>query len=291
MTSNAANNSRTRMTRRRFLAAGASCAAGALGLGGYSLAYEPRWPKLERPTIRLDKLPAAFDGFTMAQLSDLHRSEVVSVGYIERCIATALALKPDMILLTGDFVTHKAAYVHSIGPALKQLAERVRTFAVLGNHDHWTGASTIEARLEDCGVEMMSNRAVRIERGGAGLWLVGIDDFMVGADDLPKALRAATSPGVRVLMAHNPDSIDDVAAAGVDLMICGHTHGGQVALPFIGPLIVPSIHGSKYAAGHYRVRGTQLYVNRGVGLISPPVRFGVRPEITLLTLRGAAPCS
>ncbi len=268
--------------RRRFLLA---AGAGALGLGAYGFGVEPRWPRLERPQFVLPNLPKAFDGFKLLHLSDLHRSNVVSQAYVVRHLKQGARLGADIAVLTGDYVTGKAGYIHSIAPAIQRLAQALPTYAVLGNHDHWTGAVTIESKLRECGVVVLDNTAVRIERGGEFFWLLGMDDLMVGADDLGAALRAADAPGVRVLITHNPDSIEEVAAMGVDLMLCGHTHGGQVALPFIGPLIVPSDYGRRFAAGAFRVGRTQLYVNRGLGLIPPPVRFGVPPEVALITLR------
>ncbi len=275
---------RKALTRRRFLYAAGACAAGVVG---YGFGVEPRWARLERPTFRLPGLPDALDGFKLAHVSDLHRSNVVSLGYIEQHLDLAANLGADLAILTGDYVTGKAGYVHSLAPALERLAAALPTYAVLGNHDHWNGAVTIEKRLRGSGIHMLDNTAVKIERGGAHFWLLGTDDLMVGADDLGAAVRAAGRDSVRVLITHNPDSIEEVAAAGIDLMLCGHTHGGQVAAPFIGPLIVPSNYGRRFAAGAFRVKRTQLYVNRGLGLISPPVRLGVPPEITLITLRSA----
>lgn len=277
-----------RVSRRRFLATTIAGASSALGLAGYGFGVEPRWLRVERRTLRLPGLPKGFDRVKLAHLSDLHRSAAVSARYIGRAVDMALALGPDFAVLTGDYVTGKASFVHSIEPALKRLATRVQTFAVLGNHDHWTGPVTIATSLSRCGINMLTNTAVRLDRGGEYVWLMGTDDFMVGADNLPAALAQVKSPGLRVLITHNPDAIYEVADAGIDLMLCGHTHGGQVALPFVGPLLVPSQYGARFAAGLYRVKRTQLYVNRGVGLISPPVRLGVRPEVTLFTLRTLA---
>ena len=277
-----------RMHRRRFLGTSVCGALGAMGLGGYGFGIEPRWLRVERPTIGLPGLPEAFDGFAIAQLSDFHRSQVVAVRHVEHAVGVALGLKPDLIVLSGDYITGDATFVHSIAPAIRRLTSAVRTYAVLGNHDHWAGPVTIETCLVECGVRMLTNAAERIERDGSHIWLLGTDDYMVGADDLPAAMDEATSPGVRILLTHNPDPIHEVASAGIDLMICGHTHGGQVSLPWIGPLIVPSQHGAKFAAGLYQVEQTQLYVNRGIGVIPPPARFRVRPEVTLFTLRGTA---
>jgi len=276
---------RKALTRRRFLYSAGACAAGVVG---YGFGIEPRWARLERPVFKLPGLPAAFDGFKLAHVSDLHRSNVVSLGYIERHLDLAANLGADMVILTGDYVTGKAGYVHSLGPALERLAAALPTYAVLGNHDHWNGAETIEKRLRDSGIRMLDNTATKIERGSAHFWLLGTDDLMVGADDLGAAMRAAGEDSVRVLITHNPDSIEEVADAGIDLMLCGHTHGGQVAVPFIGPLIVPSNYGRRFAAGAFRVKATQLYGNRGLGLISPPVRLGVPPEVALITLHRAS---
>jgi len=154
--------------------------------------------------------------------------------------------------------------------------------ACLGNHDHWTDADAVAGALSDAGLTMLRNAAREV---ADGLWVAAVDDVWEQQADLGKALEGAPAGAIIVLLAHEPDYADEVAADGrVSLQLSGHSHGGQVRLPFIGAPFLPYL-GRKYPAGLYRVGGMWLYVNRGVGLISPAVRFNCRPEVTLLTLR------
>jgi predicted MPP superfamily phosphohydrolase len=275
-----------KVTRRRFLklALVGVVEAGVLTCGGfgYATAVEPNWLALERADVSLRGLPAALDGFTIVQLSDLHRGPEVTQKDIERAVGLALRQAADLTVLTGDFVSHSADNAVSCAEALAPLVDAGEVLACLGNHDHWTHADTVAGVLAEAGITVLRNTAREV---ADGLWVAGVDDVWERHADLDKALAGVPSGAALVLLAHEPDYADTAAADGrVGLQISGHSHGGQVRWPLFGPPVLPYL-GKKYHAGRYRVGDMWLYVNRGVGLISPAVRFNCRPEVTLLTLR------
>lgn len=306
-------NMARRFTRRRFLKwmLGSTAAAGlsALGGAGYVTLVEPRWPALERVDVPLPGLPAGLDGFTIAQLSDLHRGPEVSQGDIIRAVKLVLGQEADrsaepfdrvdpersrgaqdsrsrrsLIVLTGDYVSGSAEYARSCAEALSQLTASGDVLACLGNHDHWTDATSVAGALTAAGLIVLRNAAREV---ADGLWVAAVDDVWERYADLDKAVEGIPAGAAVVLLAHEPDYADTVAASGrVSLQLSGHSHGGQVRLPFIGSPILPYL-ARKYPAGRYRVGDMWLYVNRGVGTVPPAVRFNCRPEVTLLTLQSS----
>jgi len=277
-------------TRRRFLKLilGSTAAAGLSALGGasYATLVEPHWLALERVDAPLSGLPAGLDGFTIAQLSDLHRGAEVTQEDIAQAVELTLRQEADLIVLTGDYVSGSAEYARSCAEALSPLTASGDVLACLGNHDHWTNASNVAGALTDAGLTVLRNAAREV---ADGLWVAAVDDVWERCNDLDKALEGIPAGATVVLLAHEPDYADTVAADGrVSLQLSGHSHGGQVRLPFIGSPILPYL-ARKYPAGRYRVGDMWLYVNRGVGTISPAVRFNCRPEITLLTLQSSEP--
>jgi len=275
------------MILRSLGAAGASVAAGTF----YASVIEPRWVELNRVGITIRSLPQALDGFTIAHLSDLHRHAPVSLRYIEKCLALGVSVEPDLMVITGDFVSKNANYMPPLGRSLNRITRSVPVYAVLGNHDYWTDVGVVRAELQSAGVQLLVNQSTVIEKEGERLTLVGLDDLWEGKTDIPGTIAAAPASVARVVLMHNPDAIEDVASYGVDLVLCGHTHGGQVALPFVGPLVVPSKFGRRFARGLYRVKETQMYVNKGVGLIRPAVRFMTRPEVAAIVLTRPKPAA
>lgn len=283
----------------------AQLATGAALAGAAALAYatqiEATWLEVTRRDVVLPRLPAALDGLRIAHLTDFHRSSIVSSEYLARCVATAIAERPDMIVMTGDFVTKRSRCIADLTPLLAPLSAPHGVYAILGNHDAYAGARAVAAAVEASGACLLRNRHQRVEVNGAGLWVAGIDSpdheqyrltpmrradwAQVYRRFLDTALRGIPRDGFRLLLAHNPDLIRDAARCGVDLMLSGHTHGGQVRLPFLGATVVPSRYGHRYAAGLFRVEGAALYVSRGLGTVRFPLRFLCRPELAILTLR------
>lgn len=246
---------------------------------------EPFRLTIEHHQIRVRRLPAELDGFRIVHLSDIHHSPFTSRQQIERAVETASRLQPDIIALTGDYISHDREYAAPCAELLGRLRARHGVFAVLGNHDHWTDAPLITDLFRAEGITVLINQGMRFEKNGASFWLAGVDDTMVGLEDLPLALAGSRHEEMKLVLAHNPIILRRAARAGVDLVLSGHTHGGQV-----------SLRSEKNASGRPRRRllkglarqgNTQIYVTRGLGTVVLPVRFGCPPEVSLLELRSA----
>jgi predicted MPP superfamily phosphohydrolase len=279
-----------RFTRRYFLrlllGSTATVGLSALGGAGYATLVEPYWLALRQVDIPIPDLPAELNGYTIAQLSDLHRGPDITQQTISRAVELVMCEDPALVALTGDYGSVSAAYAASCAEALSPLASFGKAIACLGNHDHWTNADVVAQSLSNVGITVLRNTAQQI---ADRLWVAAVDDVWEEHADLDKALSAIPASAIVVLLAHEPDYADEVAAANDDrirLQLSGHSHGGQVNLPFIGPPVRPYL-AQKYHTGRYRLGHMWLYVNRGVGLIRPAVRLNCRPEVTTLTLRSA----
>jgi len=274
------------VSRRTFLR---TCTIGIVSLcgisSGYAFGIEPTWIEVNKLNIIIPRLPTQFNGFSLVHITDIHHGLFVRINYIEKCLKLALNLRPDLIVITGDFVFGSAAYAKPLASKLKLVSYKIPTYAVLGNHDYWTDDTVIKDQLSRAKIYIFKNGHVALERNGGRIWLVGIDDLWAGNPNLHKALEGTKTNEVKILLMHQPDAIENINQGEVDLILCGHTHGGQVTLPLIGPPLVPSKFGAKYAAGLFKIGDIQMYVNKGIGLIPPPVRFLTRPEIAYITLK------
>lgn len=280
------------LSRRKFLIGGGLSLA---GLTVYATEIARHELDVVRREIRIENLPVSFDGFQIAQLSDIHLEEFTEDFFLKIAIETTNSLKPDMVLLTGDFISDgprpdsfSIEVMGRCGDLLGGLKVPLR-YAVLGNHDSKVSAPAVLAGLRENGITPLVNQFVRIERGGEHLWLSGLDDIGMGHPDLDLAVpRQLDAP--LLLMCHEPDYFNTIVrhprGSLADLVLCGHTHGGQIRLPFLPPVHLPPL-GKLYAEGLFRFNGSQLYVNRGLGTVGIPMRLNCPPEITLLTLRRA----
>jgi predicted MPP superfamily phosphohydrolase len=280
---------RRSLSRRTFLRAalhvsGGLTLAGAAGMG-YACFIEPDWIEIERIMIRIPRLPKAFDGFTIVQMGDFHIGPDNGPKRIRAAVDAALKLEAQWFVLTGDFVTTLSGNEPDIlVQELSRLSAPGGVYAVLGNHDWWTDARTVADALDRAGIAVLRNASAAVRRGEEVLFLAGVDDVWEHKADLERALAGVPDDGAAVLLAHEPDYADTVAADGrVVLQLSGHSHGGQVRLPFNEPYVTP-LWARKYRIGLYPVGNMQLYVNRGIGMVRPAVRFNCRPEITFLTL-------
>lgn len=285
-------------TRRKFLQVSAAVAAmGAVGVVGQGI-FEADRPQLVSIDVPLPRLHESWDGFRIAQLSDLHYDDYFSVVPLRRAIAMVNRLQPDLVALTGDFVTSplehsgrrsaKAA-ARAIEPCaqlLSQLHAPAGVLAVLGNHDLRTNAAYVIDVLQSHAILVLRNRCVAIERERRRLWLAGVDDILEGQPDLELALSGIPAVEPVVLLAHEPDWADYVARYTVDLQLSGHSHGGQIRLPLVGAPYLPML-GRKYPWGLRRIGSLVLYTNVGIGTIRVPMRLNCPPEVTLITLRAA----
>jgi predicted MPP superfamily phosphohydrolase len=271
------------MTRRKWLKRAAIGAAGLAGLGVYPL-LEAKWCRLRRATVGVPNLPAAFEGTTVAFLSDVHHGPFVPRSYVRSIVAMTNDLKPDLVLLGGDYCHAGTRYVAPVHEDLGRLKARLGRFAVLGNHDHWDGLTESIDGLEAAGIPLLRNRGVWLEKGSARLRVGGVGDLWTDRPDVLGALGDATDRDATIVLSHNPDVAETLVDPRVGLMLSGHTHGGQVVVPFYGAPRVPSMYGQKYLQGPVRGPACDVFVSRGVGTISPPVRLFCRPEVVLLTL-------
>jgi len=280
------------MTRRSFLKATTRCVVGAglASLGGYEYVkkVEPGWVDVTNVGLTLPRLPPGFDGYRLAQVSDIHLGGWMDRARLAEVVDTVNSLKPDLIALTGDFVTaHAERSAQDLVSTLGTLSASDGAVGVLGNHDHWSDPEVVRRALRESGVVNVSNGVHTLERGGGLLHIAGVDDVWEQQDRLDMVLDRLPAEGGVILLAHEPDFADTSAATGrFDLQISGHSHGGQVIAPFAGPLRLPHL-GRKYPVGLYEVGDMLQYTNRGVGMVYPYVRFNCRPEITLFTLRAA----
>ncbi len=224
---------------------------------------------------------------TVVQISDLHRSWCVSSSFIRRCIAAANKHRPDIVLLTGDFITARTAFMPSCARALTDLRAPLGSYAVLGNHDYasdnWQGAPVIEAALRQAGVEVLVNSSVMLRNG---LRVVGVDDYATGQPDTDRAFEHASHRNALLCMTHNPLEFDTLRGYDVTTL-AGHTHGGQIDLPIITDLVLDKR--SKYLRGwfHSQHWPGRMYVSRGLGVLGIPVRFNALPEIAVFHLTPA----
>ena len=263
--------------------------AGLVGVSAssaYAGLVEPRAYELTETDIFIRDLSPAFDGFRIAQVSDLHHSLIVPHMDVARVVALTRSLRADMIALTGDYTTARSSYVEPCAELLGTLEAPAGVWAVLGNHDHYTDAELTARALTRARINVLNNANTKITRGNDVLQLAGVDDWSWGKSDFARAMRGVDTRRPSVLLSHQPIVLDLPQTAGVSLILSGHTHGGQLRLPLLGAP-VRFVNEFKYLRGHYQRGATQLYVARGTGTVGLPVRFGARPEIAVLRLRRA----
>lgn len=251
------------------------------------------WPSRERFTVNeeriwLDALPSAFQGLRIVQISDIHHGLFLPKEWLSEAVWKANRLNPDIIALTGDFVTYSRRMIGPAAEVLGRLRARYGVFAVLGNHDFRVDADAVTQALRRQRIDVLRNRHVTLWFGGEALYLAGVDDYGYGAD-LRRAVRGVPRDAATVLLAHNPRVIHLASRHNVSLVLSGHTHGGQVNLPLLGTVYGRSPERLRYKIGWDRMGATQIYVSRGIGTIVLPWRLRCPAEITHLELlRGAA---
>ncbi|HEV7860018.1 MAG TPA: metallophosphoesterase [Pyrinomonadaceae bacterium] len=274
------------LTRREFLRGAAAVPLVAVSAGSaYASFVEPYDYEVTRTDVLIDGLPESFDGFRIAQISDVHHSRLVSIEDVGRVVELAQGAGADLIVLTGDYTTAYRRYIEPCAEALGSLSAAEGVWAVLGNHDHYTDPQLTVRALERAHINVLNNANTVIHRGGDALQLAGIDDWSWNGTDWPRALYGLDRKLPTVLLSHQPRVLDVVEASKVSLILSGHTHGGQLSLPFIGAPARFGVKDFKYLRGLYEREGTQLYVSRGTGVIGLPMRLGVRPEIAVIRLR------
>lgn len=275
------DQSRRVFLRTTFWGASAYVVAGS----GYGVFYRSHF-ELVQKQLRLSRLPACLDGLTMGLLSDIHSGPYMSKEEIDEYVKVLNSLQPDIVFLPGDFVTMQQKEIFPVIESLSELKPRYGVYGCLGNHEFYSRApDEITRRLEDAGVKMLRNENVTLDIKGDRLTIIGIDDLGHG-DNFPAAVRAVPLDSVKILMTHKPYFFPIAAEAGMDLVLAGHTHGGQLVFVKVGDFaLAPATFVSKYVAGLYEIGDSLMYVSRGVGTIGVPFRINCPAEVTLFTLK------
>lgn len=251
---------------------------------------EPRELRVDEVEVRVRGLSKEFDGFTVCQVTDVHHSPFVTLGYLERVVQKANSLKPGLTVLTGDYIDDVRDYIDPAIRVLSGLKAERGLLSVLGNHDHFTGKAHTVKAIRSHGIPLLENSHALIESGNSALCVAGVKDYLEDFPDVASALRGVDKEVPRILLSHHPDYAEHLPGdERVDLVISGHTHGGQVRTPFSYAPVLPSAYGQKYSGGLVALEGrdTQVYVSRGVGVVGIPVRINCPPELTLIRLTAA----
>jgi uncharacterized protein len=281
-----------KLSRRTFLKILGVLAGQAflIGAGGllYASQLEPAWMEITQLKLKLPRLGKAFEGFRLVQISDIHMGGWMNRERFTEAIKQALGQKPDLLALTGDFVTYHgeqridAEVVNDLSEGFNLLGDVPRV-GILGNHDLRSDPDEIRKIMGKYHILDLTNRLHTIARGSEQLHIAGVDDMLFGRPDLETVAAGLPEDGSAILLSHEPDFADESARSGrFDLQISGHTHGGQVILPMLGPAYLPR-GGRKYFTGLYQVSGMLQYTNRGIGMSTPLIRINCRPEITVFT--------
>jgi predicted MPP superfamily phosphohydrolase len=273
------------------------------GVEDYGLGLSGRRPNFRRRknsiidvtqhTVRLQKLPREFSGLRILHLTDIHHSLYFSQRAVLEAVELANQLQPDLVVLTGDYITYSRAFVEPAAELLASLRARLGVYAVLGNHDFRVGADAVTRAFRRRGIEVLRNRHTVLRAGSRRLTLAGVDDISYHAD-VTRALRGAPGAAPAILLSHSPAILPSAARHGVGLVLSGHTHGGQVRLPILDRLLTergktqrprrPRARWDRFQMGWYRQAETLLYISRGIGTVVVPLRLGCPPEMPLFTL-------
>ncbi len=251
---------------------------------GYPVFLEPHLIQVNTYRIPLPRLPAPFVGFRIAQLTDLHYGFFLPDRFLRQVIRRVNSLEPDMIACTGDFV-HARGEIETIDAVwahLKRLRAASGVWAVLGNHDHYLSFGRSLNRMIQSGMNLR-HRSIPIKKGNHRIWIGGAGDHQTDAERVDQTFDGVPPEACKILLAHNPDTADTPFRTSIDLVISGHTHGGQVRVPFIAPPKMPVQHG-RYISGLMQARRTRLFISRGIGWAGLPIRFNCFPEIAVLEL-------
>lgn len=256
----------------------------------WAFVIEPNRLVVNEVEIKLPAWPAAFAHLKIVAISDLHAGmPFINEAKLEKVVATANATEPDVIVLLGDFIAHDKNEKLLMAPEviagkLKGLRAKYGVYAILGNHDWWFDGERVRRALTSVGIRVLENEVAKLEKDGQIVWLLGVPDYWTRQPiDLRPALAQINAPGPVIALTHNPD-IFPTLPANISLTLAGHTHGGQVNIPFYGRPVIPSQYGERYAVGYIQENGRHLFVTPGIGTTGLAVRFRVPPEISVLTI-------
>jgi len=274
------------LSRRQFLSGLAATPLLAVsGLSAYARLVEPYNYLISHTDIFIKGLPSRFEDFRITQLTDIHLSKILGVEEVHRMVGLAQQTKPDLFVLTGDYATTYRRYIEPCSEALSALSAPEGVWAVLGNHDHYTDPELTTRSLQRHHIEVLSNENTTLRRASDSLQLSGIDDWSWAGADWPHAFRGLQGNVPTILLSHQPGVLEFEETRNVSLILSGHTHGGQINVPWVGAAARLVTKDLRFAQGLFRQGNVQLYVSSGTGVIGLPVRLGVRPEIAVLRLK------
>jgi predicted MPP superfamily phosphohydrolase len=262
-------------------------------LAFWGFLIEPGRLVVHQETIQIDNWPRPLDGLRIAVISDIHVDNwFITEKKLRTIVERTNQLQPDMIVILGDYMSSNGWVTHRVppevfGPILKDLHAPLGVFSVLGNHDWWNNGMKIRRILEQNGIKVLDNEAAQVDARGTSLWLVGLADLWTRPQRISETVTKVPEGQPLIALTHNPDIFPNVPQR-VQLVLAGHTHGGQVRFPLIGSVIVPSDYGNRWVQGHVFEDNHHLFVTTGIGTSIVPVRFGLPPEIVLLTLKSGS---
>jgi predicted MPP superfamily phosphohydrolase len=251
---------------------------------------EPNRLIVREESIQIDNWPRELDGLKIAVLSDIHAGgSFINDKKLHLIVDRTNALHPDLIVILGDYMSSNGTFRRRVEPevfgaVLKNFSAPLGTYSVLGNHDWWYSGAKVRAGLEQNGIKVLENEVLQINARGVSLWLVGLADLWTRPQRIEQTVAKVPEGQTMIALTHNPDIFPNVPER-VPLLLAGHTHGGQVRFPFIGSVVEASEYGQRYERGHVFENNHHLFVTTGIGTSIVPLRFGVTPEIVLLTLR------
>lgn len=272
------------ITRREFIKKAAiTCGIGGMA-AGYPVFIERYIVRVNTYQIPVPNLPRAFENFRIAHLTDLHYGPLVPEIFIKGVIDRTNRIEKDMIVCTGDYVHGKQEKnrFDTVFPILGRLKARYGVYSVLGNHDHWAGGKKAAAWLDNIG-QNIRHKVISVEKDGHRIQIGGIGDLWEDDPGIDQTFQYVPESDCKIALAHNPDTADTRFDTRIDLMISGHTHGGQVNIPFVGTPVLP-VKNERYSSGFIRTPNTNLFISRGIGWAIIPVRFNCFPEIAVLNL-------
>jgi uncharacterized protein len=261
-----------------------------LGAGVWSLFVEPNRLVIHQAAIQIDIWPQELGGLRIAVISDIHTGgPFINDKKLREIVARTNQTNPDLIVLLGDYMSPNSWHSHRVEPevtatALKDLRAPLGVYSVLGNHDWWYNGKKVRAALEQNGIRVLENEVEEIRWRNSSFWLVGLADLWTRPQRIQETVDKVPAESNIVAITHNPDIFPHLPR-NVAILLAGHTHGGQVNIPIIGRPFEPSEFGQRYAAGHVFENGHHLFVTTGIGTSILPIRFGVPPEIAVLTIR------
>ncbi len=256
-----------------------------LALAGWGVLVRRKWVRITTIDVSVPGLAAAFDGYRIAQLSDLHVGSLCPPVWAEQWVSRVNPLDVDAVALTGDYLSSGVRFHEAVAAALGGLRARDGVFAVMGNHDYFGDGEPLMTLLRDRGIVLLRNEHVTLERGGDCFCLAGVDDRFTGRTDIAAALAGRRPDLPLIVLAHDPAAFADLAKRGAALVLCGHTHWGQLAVPGASRRLNYTRLSQAFCAGRYERQGAQLYVAPGLGTTGPPIRIGTWPESTVVRLR------